>query len=147
MEGATRLLMQRYGTKVYGYCRQQLRDATLAEDVNQVVFAQAFAALPKFDRKSTVRTWLYSIAHHRVLDAIKARRRQHKHLDGRPVDKNQPDDRLSPGEKIDETRLLAALADCLQRLPSEVRTAVLLRYQAGLSFEEMAKVLGVRAGT
>src|ERR1700760_7741 len=80
MEGAFRLLMHRHGTKVYRYCREELRDPTNAEDVHAKVFEEAFRDLKKFDRKSHLRTWLFAIAHHRVLDAIKAGKRRDAHL-------------------------------------------------------------------
>src|SRR5262249_11547038 len=75
MKGALRRLMQRHGTSVYRYCREALRDRALAEDVQQQVFVSAFRDLPKFSGRSTVRTWLFAIARHRVLDAAKSRRR------------------------------------------------------------------------
>src|SRR5215510_7727099 len=73
MTGALRCLMQRHGTSVYRYCREALRDPVLAEDVHQQVFIAAFRDLPKFHRRSTVRTWLFAIARNRVLDAAKSR--------------------------------------------------------------------------
>src|ERR1043166_8997481 len=82
MTGAIRQLMQRHGTSVYRYCREALRDDALAEDVQQQVFIAAFRDLPKFAGRSTVRTWLFAIARHRVLDAAKSRRRARSHVDG-----------------------------------------------------------------
>jgi DNA-directed RNA polymerase specialized sigma24 family protein len=81
MTGALRRLMQRHGTSVFRYCREALRDRALAEDVQQQVFIAAFRDLPKFSGRSTVRTWLFAIARHRVLDAAKSRRRARSHVD------------------------------------------------------------------
>ena len=154
MEGAFRLLMHRYGTKVYRYCRAGLRDETLAEDVQSKVFEHAYRDLPTFDGKSHLRTWLFAIAHHRVLDAAKSRRRElaHLHADLRAEEATHlPDSRPLASEKILEKihdeRLLAALADCLLELSPNVRSAVLLRYQMAFTFDEMAKILRARAKT
>jgi RNA polymerase sigma-70 factor, ECF subfamily len=146
MTGALQLLMKRYGTAVYRFCREALRDATLAEDVQQQVFFQSFRDLPRFRRQSSVRTWLFAIAHHRVLDAVKARNRQQSRVEpGEPAD--VPDPHASPGDRIDDARLRAALVTCLDELPETVQTALLLRFQQGFTFEEMAKVCGKKSGT
>src|SRR5262245_48978380 len=146
MTGALRLLMQRHGTSVYRYCREALRDKALAEDVQQQVFMSAFRDLPKFSGRSTVRTWLFAIARHRVLDAAKSRRRARSYVEGEDAaliaDPGPP-----PGERLDDVRLREALVACLQKLPPHVIAAVLLRFQQGFTFEEMADVCHEKPGT
>lgn len=146
MTGALRLLMKRYGTAVYRYCREALRDATLADDVQQQVFIELFRDLPKFRRQSSVRTWLFAIAHHRVLDAVKARRRVQSRVEAEGV-ADMPDPHPPPGDRIDDARLYEALVACLQELPEPLRAALLLRFQQGFTFDEMAKVCGRKSGT
>jgi RNA polymerase sigma-70 factor, ECF subfamily len=146
MTTAMRRLMQRHGTAVYRYCRGELRDATLADDVQQQVFIEAFRDLHTFRGHATLRTWLIGIAHHRMLDAVKSRDRASSHLgDDDPttvVDPHPP-----PGERIDDQRLIEALLACLKKLRHEVRTALLLRFQQGLTFEDMAEVCREKPGT
>lgn len=145
-DAALRLLMQRYGTAIYRYCREALRDPDLADDVHQRVFIEAHRDLPRFARRSSVRTWLFAIARHRVLDASKSRRRALAHLeDEESADVADP--RPSPADRIDDARLREALAACLEELGEHVRTAVLLRYQQGFSFEEMAEICDAQANT
>jgi RNA polymerase sigma-70 factor (ECF subfamily) len=146
MTGAIQRLMQRYGTTVYRYCREALRDAALAEDVQQQVFIAVFRDLPRFAGRSSVRTWLFSIARHRVLDAAKSRRRVQSHLDVDDATRI-PDLRPSAGESLDDARLRAALVACLDKLPPRLITALLLRFQQGFSFEDMAGICHEKAGT
>jgi len=146
MTGALRRLMQRHGTAVYRYCREALRDATLADDVHQQVFVEAHRDLRKFNGRSTVRTWLFAIARHRVLDAAKARRRAQAHVDTGDA-AAAPDPRPLPSDAIDDARLRDALFACLEALHEQVRTALLLRFQQGFTFEEMAVVCRERPGT
>ena len=146
MTGALRRLMQRHGTSVFRYCREALRDRVLAEDVQQQVFIAAFRDLPRFSARSTLRTWLFAIARHRVLDAAKSRRRARSHVDGEDA-AGLPDPRPSPGERLDDVRLRDALIACLQKLAPHVITAVLLRFQQGFTFEEMADVCHEKPGT
>jgi len=146
MTGALRRLMERHGTAVYRYCREALRDRTLAEDVHQDVFIAAFRDLPKFSQRSTVRTWLYAIARHRVLDAIKSRRRAQSHIE-RDDATHVPDRRPAAGERLDDARLHEALIDCLHRQPPHLLAALLLRFQQKFTFEEMAEVCHEKPGT
>jgi len=143
---ALRNLMQRYGASLYRYCREALRDATLADDVHQQIFLQVHRDLAKFGRRSTLRTWLFAIARHRVLDAIRSRRRARAHIEERDAtDVADPDP--GPGERIDDVRLHRALAACFGALGEHMRTAMLLHYQQGFTFEDMADVCGEKAGT
>jgi RNA polymerase sigma-70 factor (ECF subfamily) len=143
---ALQLLMQRHGNAVYRYCRTALGDAALADDVHQQIFMQVFRDLARFRRGSAVRTWVFAIARNRVLDAAKARRRRHQQLEAaRPAD--LPELGPAPGEAIDAERLRQILVACLRELDDRTRTAVLLHYQQGFTFAEMAAICGERAGT
>lgn len=146
LTAALRVLMQRYGAAVYRYCREALRDPALADDVHQHVFIQAHRDLPRFAQRSSIRTWLFAIARHRVLDAAKSRRRALAHVD-HDERTDVVDPRPNAGERIDDARLRQALTECLEELGEHVRTALLLRYQQGFSFEEMADVCREKAGT
>jgi RNA polymerase sigma-70 factor (ECF subfamily) len=146
LEGALRLLMQRHGDAVYRFVRNALRDEARADDVHQRIFIEAYRDLPRFAGRSSFRTWLFAIARYRVIDAAKVRVREEGRL-GEGDGADAPDPRPSPGEQIDDVRLRAALARCLDKLGEHIRTAVLLRYQQGFSFEEMADMMREKAGT
>ncbi|MEJ7596583.1 MAG: RNA polymerase sigma factor [Kofleriaceae bacterium] len=146
LTAALRLLMRAHGTAIYRYCREVLRDQALADDVHQRVFIEAHRDLPKFARRSSIRTWLFAIARHRVLDAMKSRKRALAHVDD-DAETEVPDPRPRPDERIDDARLREALAICLEQLGEHVRSAVLLRFQQGFSFEEMAEVCREKPGT
>jgi RNA polymerase sigma factor (sigma-70 family) len=139
-------LMQRHGVQVHRYCSAALRDTALADDVHQRVFMQAFRDLRRFQGRSTIRTWLFGIARHRVLDAARARRRTLRRCAG-PPHAHPPDPRPPLSESLDDLRLRDALVLSLERLDDKVRTALLLRYQQGFTFEEMALICHEKAGT
>lgn len=138
--------MQRHGAAVFRYCREALRDKALAEDVHQQVFIAAFRDLPRFSARSTVRTWLYAIARHRVLDAVKSRRRAQSRVEGEDAS-HVVDPQPAPGDRLDDARLYEALIACLQKAAPHVLTALLLRFQQGFTFEEMAEVCREKPGT
>jgi RNA polymerase sigma-70 factor (ECF subfamily) len=143
---ALQALMQRHGASVYRYCRVALRDAALADDVQQQVFLQAFRDLSKFGGRSTVRVWLFGIARHRVLDAVRSRSRAHVLLDHAELP-DLADPRPGLDQSLDDVRLREALVASLGELGHHSRTAVLLRYQQGFSFEEMAEICNEKPGT
>jgi RNA polymerase sigma-70 factor (ECF subfamily) len=145
-ETALGLLMRRHGTSVYRYCREALRDRALADDVHQYIFIQAHRDLGRFAGKSTVRTWLFAITRHRVLDAIKMRRRAQAHLE-QEASADTTDPAPSAGELLDDGRLRRVLIECLRELPPDMRLALLLRYQQGFSFEQIAEICHQKPGT
>lgn len=139
-EKALGLLMQAYGRGVYGYCRQMLRETALAEDVLQTTFLQAHRDLPRFAGRSTLRSWLFGIAAHRCLDALKQRRRREKRLV--PIDalERPPETDARLDERLEARLRSDALWRCLGHLEPHVRAALLLRFVEGLSYPEMAEV-------
>jgi len=145
-EAALRKLMQRYGAAVYRFCREQLRDDARAADVQQNVFIAAHRDLPSFEQRAPVKSWLFAIARHRVLDNIKAHTRAHSHISYDDSADIAEMDR-SAADRIDDARLREALTACVGELPPEIREAVLLRFQQDFTFEQMAEICGEKAGT
>jgi RNA polymerase sigma-70 factor (ECF subfamily) len=146
LHAALSRLMRRHGEAVYRYCREALRDAALADDVQQQVFLGAFRDLPRFAGRATVRTWLFSIARYRVLDAVRRRLRAQARI-AQAQAADPPAEPPSPAESLDDARLRAALVASLGELGEPSRTAVLLRYQQGFSFDEMAAICRERPAT
>jgi len=116
---------------------------TLAEDVQQQVFIEANRDLSRFAGRSTLRTWLFAIAKHRVLDAIRKRRRERVLLG--PKDAGVvPDPDWTSDERLDDERIYNALIECMQSADLSIQAMVLLRFQRGFTYEELAAVLGAR---
>jgi RNA polymerase sigma-70 factor (ECF subfamily) len=139
-------LMRRHGTAIYRYCRAGLRDAALAEDIHQQVFLAAFVDLPRFAARSTLRVWLFAIARHRMLDAARRRRRAPLVGDDAVVGE-APDPGPLVGEVLDAARLRDALVASLDELGDCTRTAVLLRYQQGFTYDEMSAICSESTST
>lgn len=137
-DAALRLLMRDYGKPVYRYCRQMLEDGDLADEAHQMTFVQAYEGLARFAGRSSLRTWLFGIAHHRCLDLLKTSRRRERRfqltgeLPERPAPMETAEERLTARSRVQ------ALARCLRELAPHVRAAVLLRFQQGVTYEEMA---------
>lgn len=145
---ALEALMARYGGSVHRYCRQMLRDEALVDDVHQQVFVQAFRDLPRFEQRSALRTWLFGIARHRCLDAIKIQGRRDRRflLDDEPGATDAAPG-PSPLDQLSTAELAGALERCLDELAPATKSAVLLRYREGLAFDELAHQLAEKPGT
>lgn len=141
-------LMQEHGKAVLGLCLRVTQNATIAEDVTQQVFLEAYRDLDRFEGRSSPRTWLFSIASHRCLDALRNEQRRAKRL---VADDAAADAVADPGagplDGIDRRRLAAALDDCMALLSPDVRATVLLRFQTGLGYRELVEMLGANADT
>lgn len=143
-------LMAAYGTAVYRFCRQMVGEEDLAQEAHQMTFVQAFESLPTFAGRSSLRSWLFSIARHRCLDALKSLRRRRWRFG--PLEETVSDDgphpqapQASAEEALAGRARRRALSGCLRRLAPRVRAAVLLRYQQELSYPEIAQLAAEKA--
>lgn len=145
---AAELLIHEYSDAVLTRALRLVRDRQLAREILQQTMFQAHRDLAKFDGRASFKTWLLAIANHRALDLLRRQRRHQKRAApaealARLVDPAAPD----AAAGVDLPRLLAALEECLQQLSPEARATVLARFQEELSYEEMARTSGDRAGT
>jgi RNA polymerase sigma-70 factor (ECF subfamily) len=131
---------------VYAYAAGLIRDRTAAEDVTATTFERAYRNQSRFDpRRGTARAWLFGIARNAALDELRRRGRQAA-LAFDPVDLASPAT-IHPAEQSDQ-RLIVARA--LKALQGRERELVALKFFAGLSNAEIARVLGItesNAGT
>jgi RNA polymerase sigma-70 factor (ECF subfamily) len=129
-------LVDRYADELYRLAASLVGNTADAEDVVQETFSGAFQAMPNFDGRSSVRTWLSRIL---VKQAAKWRRR-------RKVRRTVMLDAAAPGPNPEQGLRIDVLG-ALETLSPEHREVVALREFQGMSYEEMAEVLGVPRGT
>jgi RNA polymerase sigma factor (sigma-70 family) len=137
---ALSILMRGYGDRLHRYCYGMLRDQVMADDVHQTVFVQVFQDFDTFSGQSSLRGWLYSIAHHRCLDALKISRRWLKRFSLQEALPEETDPEPSSDEMLVARAISLVLNECLSALNPQVRAAVLLRYQEGFSYQEMSRM-------
>ena len=149
-DAALNVLMGAYGDAVYRFCWQLVRDPEMARDVHQLTFVAAYQSLGRFKGQSKWKTWLFGIARHRALDAIKMERRRRRRfvqVEELPEPGEASDSGGGTDEAVESRSLQAVLAHCLEKLAPRIRTAVLLRYQNEMSYKDMAEVCGDRPAT
>ena len=146
-DAALAILMRAYGTSLYCFCREMVGDKDLADDIHQMTFVQAYQSLPRFARRSSLRTWLFGIARHRCLDVLKMDRRRRRRFETMEEVPDRPEPDKSAEERLADRSLVDALELCLRKLAPRIREAVLLRFQQGLSYPEIARLSGESAAT
>jgi RNA polymerase sigma-70 factor (ECF subfamily) len=140
LEQALRLLMRTHGVAIYRYCASRL-GAERADDVHQTVFIEAHRDLARFERRSSLRTWLFGIANHRCLDSLKIRgRHDRKFTPTEDPGVADPSGDPSPFDDVSRDQLRKLLEGCLEGLAPATRDAVLLRYRDGFQYEEIARI-------
>lgn len=119
-----------YARGVLGYLRGQ--GVADPEDVLGEVFLNVAKSLPRFEGdEDHLRRWVFTLAHHRIIDDRRRRARRPEVLDG-----EVPEQAAPPGPEPADPELMAAL----EALTSDQREVVLLRFIADLSIEEVARL-------
>lgn len=129
-------LVRRYQTSIYRVALRMLGSRADAQDAVQETFVRAWRALPRFRHDSAISTWLYRIVTRRALDRI-ASRRSTGTLDEVEVEAG-PD----PAQAAEHQERLRAIRRAIAKLPPDQRAALVLREFEGLSYQEVAQVLG-----
>jgi RNA polymerase sigma-70 factor (ECF subfamily) len=136
------VLIERYWDRLYRWLCRLTRDPTTAEDIAQETFLKAFAAVNSFRAGSNFRAWLFRIAHNNFVNQRRAIRQNRKPL----VPEVAEDPRGPVGEMLSR-EAVRLIAEAVAKLPSDFRGALALRVEEGLSFRDIAEVLGITEET
>ena len=124
---------------VYAYVRTLLRDDSAAEDITALAFERAYRRRRTFDRRrGEERAWLFGIARNAALDELRRRKRVAA-LVADPEDADAPD----PADGAEVALRRTAVRTALATLAARDRELIALKFHAGLSNGELAKVLGI----
>ncbi|HYV62228.1 MAG TPA: sigma-70 family RNA polymerase sigma factor [Bryobacteraceae bacterium] len=144
-EEAFRVLFETHKDRVYSIALRYAGDSAAAMDIAQDTFLKLLSSIGQFRREASFESWLYRLVVNSCLDYHRRRRRFLPLLDEaldifRAPSENALHDLLREEQ---EERVQQVVA----RLPEEQRIVVVLRYTEGLSYEEIADLLGCRRGT
>lgn len=140
---ALRALYRAYAGELYGFALNALGDRGTAEEVVQEVFTRAWRHAEAYDpTRGSVRTWLYQITRHAIIDtrrraAVRPALALHE-----PREEEDPE-----GLSIERAMLGWQVAGALEKLTPEHRQVIRLAHVQGLSVREIAERLGLPEGT
>lgn len=147
------LLVIKYQQKVANLIGRYLRDTTEVQDVTQEAFLKAYRALSGFRGDSAFYTWLYRIAINTVKNYLVAQGRRPPGDDVEAEVAEQMDlssrlrETATPERLLLRDEIARNVQEALDELPTDLRTAVVLREFDGLSYEEIANTMECPIGT
>ncbi len=145
-------LVDKYKQPLVNLLYRNVRDVAEAEDLAQNVFVQVFKFADRYRVEAKFSTWLFTIARNLSLNEIRRRSRHPaESLDAvlDPSDESsaprQFEDRrnVSAPDRLVQDELSAKVEEALAGLPENQRTAILLFKEKEMSYEEIAKIMGV----
>lgn len=142
---AFRLLFEAYQGRVFSLAVYSFGgDEAAAADVTQQIFLKLMTAIKQFRGESQFTTWLYRL----VMNACIDEQRKHRRFESlEAVHSNPRPDPRSYERRFERRELADGVKVAIGELKPKFRMPVLLKYVEGLSYEEIASVLGCSKGT
>jgi RNA polymerase sigma-70 factor (ECF subfamily) len=134
-------LVEHYWDRLFRWLYHLTRDQHAAEDLAQESFLRAFGAIDRFQAGTNFGAWLFRIAHNAHANQQRATRKRE------PLPSEIPGREVDPADEVLNREALHELAQAIGKVPEELRAAFLLRVDEGLSFREIADVMGLTEET
>ena len=147
---ALEVFYNRHASGVFSLARYMLKEAAQAEDVTQSVFINLWLKASSYNQnRGTPRAWFMSMAHHRIIDEIRSRKRSTQATDQVPheVLELHPSSLPSTEELTQRNLDREEIFKALSGLPKEQQEVIMLAYFEGYSQSEIAKKLDQPLGT
>jgi RNA polymerase sigma-70 factor (ECF subfamily) len=143
-------LIEAYSGQIYRLALKMVQNPQDAEDILQETFIKAYKALPNFEGRSSLSTWLYRIATNEALMFLRKKQPVQVSVD-EPLKSNEGFERprqiidwcCLPENELMSSEARANLDQRIQELPESLRAVFLLRDIEGLSTRETAEVLDI----
>ncbi|MDF3028807.1 MAG: polymerase, sigma-24 subunit, subfamily [Fluviicola sp.] len=140
------LLYEKHAKQVYNLVLQYVQNVNDAEEITQDVFLAAYKSLDKFRNESNHSTWLYRIAINKSLDFLKAKRRKKRFFwFTNELTENDSVEFNHPGVLIENKEETAFIFSCMDQLPDNQKTALILNKIEQLPVMEIAGIMGLSA--
>lgn len=144
-------IVDAYQGRVMGFVRRMVKSSEEAEDITQEVFVRAYQGMSRFDGRSSLRTWLFRIAHNLCVDAARKRQRSLGELSLNHDEEEEPievaDTRWNPETLVLDDEMRAVIERAISTMSEKLRTVLLLHDKEELGYDELAALLGVPVGT
>ena len=145
-------LYQRHEQRLWRYFFRNTGDAALADDLSQDLWFSVVESATSYEIRSKFTTWLFTMAHHRLVDHWR-RRRPGLSLGGDSEESQRLAESLfaasgfEPDHRLDRRLLAQLLLDALAQLPVEQRECFLLQVEADMTVADIAQATGVAEET
>ncbi|MDP7112108.1 MAG: sigma-70 family RNA polymerase sigma factor [Myxococcota bacterium] len=151
---AYRILVQKYQQKVYGVVYGMVQNPEDAREISQDALIKAFKSLDRFRFDASFYTWLYRITVNMTIDhRRKMAKRRTDQFDETRMQKDEAGGaayhhvEASPVKRLERKRLADKIQSAIDQLPTDQRTAIMLREVEGLAYKEIAEAMDCAEGT
>jgi RNA polymerase sigma-70 factor (ECF subfamily) len=147
------LLVVKYQHKIVQLVNRFVRDPSEAQDVAQEAFIKAYRAMGNFRGDSAFYTWLYRIAINTAKNYLvsRSRRSSDYEIDVQDAEvlgnATQLQGLETPERLLLNEEIIDTIKTAIDKLPEEMRTAIMLREFEGMSYEEIAQAMDCPVGT
>jgi RNA polymerase sigma-70 factor, ECF subfamily len=141
---ALRGLLSLHQVRVFRFLARRVRNDALAEDLTNDVFTEVWLHAKSFEGRSSVSTWLLSIAHNRMVSALRKRREESWDEEKAQEIADDSDTPEVSMQKLDKSQIMRA---CIGKLTSAHREIVDLVYYHEQSIGEVSSILGIPEAT
>jgi RNA polymerase sigma-70 factor (ECF subfamily) len=136
--GAFETLYARHRARLFRFVLRSVKERGMAEELFQDVWMRVIEARGRYAPKARFTTWLYSIAHNRLIDHWRRKGLSVVDLENVDVEGNSP----NPERQAEARQGLQRFAKALEALPPAQREAFLLHEEAGMSVAQIAQSTG-----
>lgn len=136
-------LFARLAPRVHAFFLRSFRDSSVADDLLQQTFMKVHKARDRYDPDLRVLPWVFTVAARVRLDELRKRLRLPEDADEEALARA---DEQAPREPPPDTDLVDAVRAALEKLPESQRTVIHLHRYEGMTFPEIAQVLGTTSG-
>jgi RNA polymerase sigma-70 factor (ECF subfamily) len=139
---AFRAIFERHGPGVRRYLGDLLRDDAAADEATQETFVRAYDSLSSLREAARLQSWLFGIARNVFLEHCRARKESQRLL-AEPDEESEPiDDAPTPDTVLLHEEADRVLTEALTHVGEPRKSALLLRLDHGLSYEDISAVMG-----
>ena len=146
--------LEQYGDGLYRYARARVASRELAEDLVQETLLAALRSQDRFANRSSVRTWLFSILRHKIVDHYRGivaawadtEDRSTRDFTADGLWSQAPSPWKSPETALMDQEFRNVLDGCIGALPPSLAQAFVLRELEQIEIADLSKTLGLTAG-
>jgi RNA polymerase sigma-70 factor, ECF subfamily len=140
------ILMEAYGEEIIRLCYTYVKNWSIAEDVTQEVFLTVYKKQSQFKKRSSIKTWIYTIAINKCKDYLRTWHHKNTIL-SEFVSKFIKSNQVSVEEQVTQLEEQTELTAMVMELPLKYREVVLLHYYKDFSIKEISQLLGCKEST
>lgn len=132
-------LYGRYSRSLYAYLSRNCIGTGVAEELYQDVWLRVISSASKYNRKGKFRSWLFTLAHNRLVDYYRSSDNKFVMEELGP----EKSSGIRVDKQVEEYQIAGKLDEMVQALPLEQKTAFYLREESGFALKDIAEIQGV----